>query len=117
MMGASMKVPPKRKGNGRVFGGLQLKDSGLNESPSQKEGKFFDSAKHVIKVDASMKVPPKRKGNLHQRHQNVLAEHASMKVPPKRKGNSRLDINLQGQEYRASMKVPPKRKGNLRFRR
>ena len=35
---ASMKVPPKRKGNdGGEFG--DCKEEGLNESPSEKEGK------------------------------------------------------------------------------
>ena len=62
---ASMKVPPKRKGNRNPKG------------PSQ----------HT--TTASMKVPPKRKGNLRRR--GGLARTlpcASMKVPPKRKGNS-----------------------------
>ena len=62
--GASMKVPPKRKGNSAV------------------------EDEHGLKVRASMKVPPKRKGNLLKGGglANVVA--ASMKVPPKRKGNS-----------------------------
>ena len=61
---ASMKVPPKRKGNCtqlNTVGGL---------------------------VDASMKVPPKRKGNVNDGEPIVSVMAASMKVPPKRKGNS-----------------------------
>ena len=61
---ASMKVPPKRKGNLADIRNGQ-KTLGLNESPSQKEGKFFnvlDSTQDGAL--ASMKVPPKRKGNL-----------------------------------------------------
>ena len=37
---------------------------GLNESPSEKEGKFFRAALFLASPNASMKVPPKRKGNL-----------------------------------------------------
>ena len=36
----------------------------LNESPSEKEGKFKDEATLQVSAEApSMKVPPKRKGN------------------------------------------------------
>ena len=36
----------------------------LNESPSEKEGKFVHEVRHSEHlVVASMKVPPKRKGN------------------------------------------------------
>ena len=37
---ASMKVPPKRKGNWIVWREANGFSLGLNESPSQKEGKF-----------------------------------------------------------------------------
>ena len=37
---ASMKVPPKRKGNVVFEGGAKLLVVGLNESPSEKEGKW-----------------------------------------------------------------------------
>ena len=35
----------------------------LNESPSQKEGKFEFAAPRPVRRFASMKAPPKRKGN------------------------------------------------------
>ncbi len=35
----------------------------LNESPSEKEGKFVEDHARVRRVKPSMKVPPKRKGN------------------------------------------------------
>ena len=59
-----MKVPPKRKGNFQAGLGTLRNLAGLNESPSEKEGKFACK----VTVDefwkiASMKVPPKRKGN------------------------------------------------------
>ena len=59
-----MKVPPKRKGNFHV-GSHEIQDyDALNESPSEKEGKYPDAVT-VYDGDApSMKVPPKRKGNL-----------------------------------------------------
>ena len=34
-----MKVPPKRKGNAKRLKRLAARAEGLNESPSQKEGK------------------------------------------------------------------------------
>ena len=59
-----MKVPPKRKGNpsnGRPTG---RHNSTLNESPSEKEGKFGGTNEPLGLKGPSMKVPPKRKGNL-----------------------------------------------------
>ena len=61
-----MKVPPKRKGNlsdEQVARG----ESGLNESPSEKEGKSQTQQQHMPPPPhASMKVPPKRKGNYYE---------------------------------------------------
>ena len=37
---------------------------GLNESPSEKEGKYLATPFFAVFLKASMKVPPKRKGNL-----------------------------------------------------
>ena len=59
-----MKVPPKRKGNLSIYHLTTPQPKRLNESPSEKEGKFACK----VTVDefwkiASMKVPPKRKGN------------------------------------------------------
>ena len=59
-----MKVPPKRKGNPPLLGrGHTSGKRGLNESPSEKEGKLPYTALHQSWPQASMKVPPKRKGN------------------------------------------------------
>ena len=61
---ASMKAPPKRKGN-----------------PKNK-------VMHLIYFHAaSMKAPPKRKGNLTRSLTRWARKTASMKAPPKRKGN------------------------------
>ena len=58
----------------------------LDESPSEKEGKYGWVGPFVSPRRPSMKVPPKRKGNsrLERQHLRLLP---SMKVPPKRKGN------------------------------
>ena len=59
-----MKVPPKRKGNLLAIGVPALPFMFLNESPSEKEGKFDKAALGCgAAVVSSMKVPPKRKGN------------------------------------------------------
>ena len=61
----------------------------LNESPSEKEGKY-SLPRRIVRsfLLASMKVPPKRKGNITDSVHDASGAIASMKVPPKRKGNS-----------------------------
>ena len=60
---ASMKALPKRKGNLRIHA-LLARSPGLNESPSEKEGKLgTESGRAVNGSVASMKALPKRKGN------------------------------------------------------
>ena len=58
-----MKAPPKRKGN--IAQGLMPRYArGLNESPSEKEGKSGGCTCGTdYSTGASMKAPPKRKGN------------------------------------------------------
>ena len=58
-----MKVPPKRKGNLLHSGAAKLYRGTLNESPSEKEGKFSTKPRKKRRANPSMKVPPKRKGN------------------------------------------------------
>ena len=65
----------------------------LNESPSEKEGKFDGELKPGdYLLVPSMKVPPKRKGNglCLEMHPGIV--EPSMKVPPKRKGNYTLSL-------------------------
>ena len=108
---ASMKVPPKRKGN-RYLPRVQARImAGLNESPSEKEGKCGHQHGCLLPPVASMKVPPKRKGNESSVTGKKLITLASMKVPPKRKGNCAAG-GTGPRRWWASMKVPPKRKGN-----
>ena len=57
-----MKVPPKRKGN-RAPPVVTGHSTALNESPSEKEGKFRENSEKRLGENPSMKVPPKRKGN------------------------------------------------------
>ena len=60
---ASMKAPPKRKGNLRWLVRACSANLTLNESPSEKEGKYQCSSALQHGAAPSMKVPPKRKGN------------------------------------------------------
>ena len=68
----------------------------LNESPSEKEGKFNTEGMLRGDFEASMKALPKRKGNV-----VVFAPPAfwkltaSMKALPKRKGNTTDKANIQ----------------------
>ena len=60
---SSMKVPPKRKGNCSRYPIRRCAVMLLNESPSEKEGKYSSLASGPKYDQSSMKVPPKRKGN------------------------------------------------------
>ena len=72
-----MKVPPKRKGNNRHGDHERATRRALNESPSEKEGKFSFLLLYFNFYYPSMKVPPKRKGNA----LSVLATLAGIAVP------------------------------------
>ena len=58
-----MKAPPNRKGNHRCSTFATEPGHGLNESPSQKEGKYEPLPAVQATSQASMKALPKRKGN------------------------------------------------------
>ena len=48
-----------------VWASTSASAQGLNESPSEKEGKFLKQQTQTTRKETpSMKVPPKRKGNL-----------------------------------------------------
>ena len=69
---ASMKVPPERKGNLCWLVRACSANLTLNESPSEKEGKFSHAPTGYPPPAPSMKVPPKRKGNFHTHRQVIL---------------------------------------------
>ena len=79
----SMKVPPKRKGNGKYPRGGLSGVGNLNESPSEKEGKFLPrSIRTSLNSSTSMKVPPKRKGNSYPKiARNHAAETGASREP------------------------------------
>ena len=137
---ASMKALPKRKGNAQARGVTAPVENRLNESPSEKEGKYSTNLRHDLDIAslnespsekegkfcqigaestspliASMKALPKRKGNRPNLwHDAPSYWGASMKALPKRKGNRRRYFCPRA-GYRASMKALPKRKGNLQL--
>ena len=108
-----MKVPPKRKGNLNECPEAFAKSHRLNESPSEKEGKFQVVVHTLVPLGvlASMKVPPKRKGNGSTR---AVANrgHVCLNESPSEKEGKFECVVLDGEADGASMKVPPKRKGN-----
>ncbi len=85
-MGHSMKVPPKRKGNTDLH--LMLRGiQALNESPSEKEGKWFCWMSRAS-TECTLNESPSEKEGKFVKVVRVLDElNPSMKVPPKRKGN------------------------------
>ena len=82
-----MKVPPKRKGNSveDIVAGVV---SGLNESPSEKEGKSACRSRGRRNEGRLNESPSEKEGKFPAKPPvNVAGGGASMKVPPKRKGN------------------------------
>ena len=84
-----MKVPPKRKGNlgsACILG--EVAERSLNESPSQKEGKFKAEVLDAHTYRGLNESPSQKEGKfLDGFFLNRFVVSASMKVPPKRKGN------------------------------
>ena len=105
-----MKVPPKRKGNLVRGASSGIPCCSLNESPSEKEGKYFIPQRTGATRYPSMKVPPKRKGN--PAHPQAYVRVSPLNESPSEK-EGKLD-NSAGNlgNLKPSMKVPPKRKGN-----
>ena len=81
-----MKVPPKRKGNAD-FETLAHVIAGLNESPSEKEGKWRVCARMCLSSTCLNESPSEKEGKCAFLAQESGWAAASMKVPPKRKGN------------------------------
>ena len=80
----SMKVPPKRKGNAAIWAsGIVMSILSLNESPSEKEGKYHGGCFAAsAPARPSMKVPPKRKGNSYPKiARNHAAETGASREP------------------------------------
>ena len=82
-----MKALPERKGK-RLRPDPWIPNQGLDESPSEKEGKrVIVLIQKLDMVRASMKALPKKKGNYALLNVPRIFSAASMKAFPKRKGN------------------------------
>ena len=57
-----MKVPPKRKGNLKDFLEMLILSLSLNESPSEKEGKYFFSRPGHGKIFTLNESPSEKEG-------------------------------------------------------
>ena len=131
-----MKALPKRKGNrGTPRYHSRRSERGLNESPSEKEGKSINNALNAIPHGSLNESPSEKEGKFSPRESGLGCLGASMKALPKRKGNrcassrassrlARLNESPSEKEGKsqtptldhprpqASMKALPKRKGN-----
>ena len=83
-----MKVPPKRKGNRSGREATELKTRPLNESPSEKEGKYELLVPLSIASGTLNESPSEKEGKSNPLTRRHAMNRPSMKVPPKRKGNS-----------------------------
>ena len=81
-----MKVPPKRKGNPPPVWGWATSCS-LNESPSEKEGKWWPAKTVDVLADPLNESPSEKEGKFVIQLACCHVPLPSMKVPPKRKGN------------------------------
>ena len=59
---ASMKVPPKRKGNQHVKIGDNCAHCSLNESPSEKEGKLTRRGRNGVRQIGLNESPSEKEG-------------------------------------------------------
>ena len=82
-----MKVPPKRKGNSFSSFWWFAQPQTLNESPSEKEGKFYVFRGGSVEVEALNESPSEKEGKFCKLAHAENCRAPSMKVPPKRKGN------------------------------
>ena len=137
---ASMKVPPKRKGNSGTDSIPPVSCIAcLNESPSEKEGKLPCTGRGVGQSRSLNESPSEKEGksplswlacrlswrlnespsekegkytpNIHQKTSNV----ASMKVPPKRKGNG-LQAPVRHDRRDCLNESPSEKEGKLFMR-
>ena len=110
----SMKALPKRKGNpSQEENGALAKT--LNESPSEKEGKWWHDARDGEGVSApSMKALPKRKGNTRRSSPPRKLICPSMKALPKRKGNMDTRPNCRGSPSTLN-ESPSEKEGKFQF--
>lgn len=92
---ASMKAPPKREGKSPSQYRLQRASTSLNESSSEKKGKFtFCLGVGAGPVHASMKAPTSRQGNLNREAIAGALALTSMKAPPKRQGKVEMSTRF-----------------------
>ena len=107
----SMKVPPKRKGNHHV--NLESVDGGtLNESPSEKEGKFAHPwPGGNLRQNPSMKVPPKRKGNSWRTHRRADSVPLLNESPSEKEGKSCISNCIFGYIDRFLNESPSEKEG------
>ena len=85
---ASMKAPPKRKGNLMAFLMPLSAQSRLNESPSEKEGKSLAMSIAPAGYSCLNESPSEKEGKYQREFEQIIRGEASMKAPPKRKGNT-----------------------------
>ena len=103
-----MKAPPKRKGNPKANGDLRTKWGPLNESPSEKEGKWNDVSPAVLPEPALNESPSEKEGKFRLVSQCEHLPYPSMKAPPKRKGN--CHSKWSNQKCGASLNESPSEK-------
>ena len=85
---ASMKALPKRKGNFKLYAAQVSAMTGLNESPSEKEGKFSRGYPGASIGEGLNESPSEKEGKSTGSACFPLSKGASMKALPKRKGNA-----------------------------
>ena len=100
--------PSEKEGKSSTIGQSRRLRCCLNESPSEKEGKSRVAEWVEPFSNASMKALPKRKGNTLRQDCRSSRGYASMKALPKRKGN--LGVVLGEQQPVSGLNESPSEK-------
>ena len=85
--------------------------SSLNESPSEKEGKFPEPAGLLAGLTRLNESPSEKEGKCARFGASTPSRLCLNESPSEKEGKSRNQVH-DCQNCDASMKVPPKRKGN-----
>ena len=86
-----MKVPPKRKGNYRR-GGVLSGTAPLNESPSEKEGKFRQSAAGRVPTRTLNESPSEKEGKSEGHECQPQRVETLNESPSEKEGKYLLDV-------------------------
>ena len=85
----------------------------LNESPSEKEGKFLNDVHELLGPFILNESPSEKEGKFIPTNADKPDLDILNESPSEKEGKSMLRATVELSGVSSSMKVPPKRKGNI----